>query len=156
MAMLGTRFVASVGDDLEATWDRVRSAPGAFGNIFVGVIRQVRLPDVLAFGVVLTGLVWLVVGYAFFDQRGADHVLISLTPLALWFVAGVVAGFIFHVGAVGRQSLAYWESYMLILLFGVFGVISLRLALDPRDRRVFHATAQALDGTPSGPASGHP
>jgi hypothetical protein len=29
---------------------------------------------------------------------------------------------------------------VLVLFFAVFGVISLRLALDPRDRRVYRAT----------------
>lgn len=137
--------MASFRDDLEATWDMVRSVPGAFGNVIWAALRQVNLLDIAAFSVVIAGLAWLVAGWLLFDRHGIGHVAVALTPLFLWLTAGIVAGFIFHIGAVGKQSLAYWEAYALILLFGVFGILSLRLALDPRDRRVFHTTVEALE-----------
>ena len=51
----------------------------------------------------------------------------------------MIGGIVFHIGAIGRGSLAFWETYVLLLLFALFGVISLRLAIDPRDRRVYRA-----------------
>ena len=143
--MLRLRFRSFFGDDLEDTWDAVRSVPGAFGNIVVGVVRQIRLFDLMALSVVVAGLAWLLIGHLAFERGGATHYVLSALPLALWFAAGIFAGFVFHIGAIGKRALRYWESYMLILLFGVFGVLSLRLALDPRDRRVFRATAEAID-----------
>lgn len=136
--MTGHRLQEFFGDDLEETWDSIRSVPGAFGNICIGTLRQVRLPDMIAFAIVLAGIAWLLVGHLVLGERG--FYALSITPLVLWFMAGVIGGIIFHVGVIGPRSLAYWESYALILLLGVFGVISLRLALDPRERRVYHST----------------
>jgi hypothetical protein len=138
--MMGFRFQDFFGDDLEETWDSIRSVPGAFGNIVLGTLRQVRTPDVVAFSFVLAGLAWLLFGHLLMEERHLNLYILSLLPIALWFVAGIIGGFIFHIGAIGPRSLAYWESYALILLLGLFGVVSLRLALDPRDRRV-HRTA---------------
>jgi hypothetical protein len=138
--MAGNRLQAFFGDDLEETWDSLRSVPGAFGNIIIAVVRQVRPLDAAALAVVLAGLSWLVVGHVILGERHLSLYLVSILPLALWLVAGIVGGFVFHIGAIGRGSLAYWESYMLILFFAIFGVISLRLALDPRERRVYHVS----------------
>jgi hypothetical protein len=138
--MAGNRLQSFFGDDLEETWDSLRSVPGAFGNIIVAVVRQVRPIDAAAFSLVLAGLAWILFGYLVLGEHHTGLLLISVLPLALWLVAGIVGGFVFHIGAIGRSSLAYWESYMLIVFFALFGVISLRLALDPRDRRVYHAT----------------
>lgn len=135
--MAGNRIQAFFGDDLEETWDSLRSVPGAFGNILVGVIRQVRPIDVLAFSVVIAGLIWLVVGHIVLEEQRFGFYAASLLPLVLWLVAGTIGGLVFHLGAIGRSSLAFWETYVLLLLFAAFGVISLRLALDPRDRRVY-------------------
>ena len=143
ITMAGNRLQAFFGDDIEEAWDSIRSVPGAFGNIVVGVIRQVRPVDAVAFAVVLAGLAWLIIGHVILGERHLGLYLLSILPLALWLVAGTVAGFIFHIGAIGRSSLAYWESYVLILLFACFGVISLRLALDPRDRRVYRSPPAA-------------
>lgn len=136
--MAGNRLQSFFGDDFEDTWDSLRSVPGAFGNIMVGIVRQVRLIDALAFSIVVAGLLGLIIGYAL-GERGLALYVLSTLPLLLWLIAGAIGGFIFHVGAIGRSSLAYWESYVLILLFAVFGVVSLRLALDPRDRRVYRS-----------------
>lgn len=137
--MAGNRLQAFFGDDLEETWDSIRSVPGAFGNIVVGIVRQVRLIDAVALAIVMAGLVWLVLGHIMLEERHLSLYLLSMFPLVAWLVAGTVGGLIFHIGGIGRSSLTYWESYFLILLFAVFGVISLRLALDPRDRRVYRS-----------------
>jgi hypothetical protein len=137
--MAGNRLQAFFGDDIEETWDSLRSVPGAFGNIVVGVVRQVRALDALAFALVVSGLIWLLVGHFLLEQRSPWLYLTSLLPLVLWLAAGITGGFIFHIGAIGRGSLVYWETYVLLLLFAAFGVISLRLALDPRDRRVYRS-----------------
>ena len=138
--MAGHRLQAFFGDDLEEAWDSLRSVPGAFGNIIVAVVRQVRPVDALALTLVLTGIAWLVVGHVILGERRLFLDVISVLAVVLWLVAGIVGGFVFHIGAIGRGSLAYWESYMLIVFFALFGVISLRLALDPRDRRVYRTT----------------
>ena len=51
----------------------------------------------------------------------------------------------YRVGGFGPRSLAYWESYLLILLFAAFGAVSLRLAFNPKDRRVYRAPPAAPD-----------
>ena len=143
IAMTGNRIQAFFGEDLEDTWDSLRSVPGAFGNIVVGVARQVRPIDALAFAVVIAGLVSLFVGHFLLGERHFGLYLGGLLPLLLWLVAGVIGGLVFHLGAIGRSSLALWETYVLLLLFAAFGVISLRLAIDPRDRRVYRAPPAA-------------
>ena len=137
--MAGNRLQAFFGNDVEEAWDSLRSVPGAFGNIFVGVIRQVRPIDALALATVMAGLVWLAIGHIVLGERGLVLYVSGVLPLLLWLTAGTIGGLIFNLGAIGRGSLAYWESYVLLLLFAAFGVISLRLALDPRGRRVYHA-----------------
>ena len=116
--MAGNRWQAFFGDDLEETWDSLLAVPGAFGNIVVGVIRQVRPIDAVFFALVIAGLLRLVVGHVLLDERHFGLYALSL---------------------LGRGSLAFWETYVLLLLFALFGVISLRLAIDPRDRRVYRA-----------------
>ncbi len=135
-----TRLVDFFGDDLEETLDSLMSAPGAFGNIFVAAVRQVRLLDMAIFGLVIAGWLWIIGGFFIAGDHSAAALSLAVLPTALWLLAGVVAGFVFHVGAVGPRSLAYWESYVLISVFAFFGVVSLRLALDPRERRVHHAS----------------
>ncbi len=120
------------GDDLEDTLDSLKSAPGAFGNIVVAAVRQLHLLDVAAFALVLAG-------WAFFAYGLAAGHGIGLLPLALWLTAGIAGGVIFHVGGIGYRSLGYWESYVLILTFSCFGVLALRLALNPYDRRIHRA-----------------
>lgn len=141
--MAGNRLQAFFGEDLEETWDSLLSVPGAFGNIVVGVIRQVRPIDAVAFAAVLAGLAWVLVGHFLLDYRHATLYVFGLLPLFLWLAAGVAGGLVFHLGAIGRGSLAFWETYVLLLLFALFGVISLRLAVDPRDRRVYRAPPAA-------------
>jgi hypothetical protein len=131
------------GDDLEDALDSLKSAPGAFGNIVAAAARQVRLVDALAFSFVVAGWLWLVFGYGVASDHRAGLVALALLPSVLWLAAGGAGGLIFEIGGIGVRSLAYWESYLLILLFAVFGVVSLRLALNPRDRRVYRAPASS-------------
>ena len=150
--MAGNRLQSFFGDDIEEAWDSIRSVPGAFGNIVVGFVRQVRPVDSLAIALVVIGLAWLAIGHVALGERNPGLNLLAILPLALWLVAGTVAGFIFHIGGIGRAALTYWESYVLILLFAAFGVISLRLALDPRDRRVYRSPPASPHDAPLGPS----
>jgi hypothetical protein len=137
--MAGNRIQAFFGEDLEDTWDSLLSVPGAFGNIVVAVFRQVRPIDAIAFAAVIAGLVWLLIGHFLLGERHFALYVSGLSPLVLWLIAGVAGGLVFHIGAIGRSSLAFWETYVLLLLFAAFGIISLRLALDPRGRRVYRS-----------------
>src|SRR5581483_7326202 len=47
------------GDDWEDTWEAVLSAPGALGNVAIGAARQVRLVDIVVFGLFIAGVAWL-------------------------------------------------------------------------------------------------
>jgi hypothetical protein len=133
------RFQAFFGDDFEDAIDSLKSAPGAFGNILVAAVRQLRPLDIAAFGLVLTGWAFLV--YGLVAGGGVGLLLLSACPTALWLAAGIAGGVIFHVGGIGYRSLGYWESYVLILTFSFLGVLALRLALNPYDRRIHRATA---------------
>jgi hypothetical protein len=134
--MAGHRLQVFFGDDLEETFDSILSAPGAFGNIGVAAMKQVRPLDAAAFGLVVAGWVWFLGGYAFAEERQTAVLVLSILPSLLWLAAGIAGGFIFHIGAIGYRSLGYWESYVLIGILSVLGVISLRIALDPRGRNV--------------------
>jgi purine-cytosine permease-like protein len=127
------------GEDLEDTLDSIRSAPGAFGNILVAAVRQFRLVDAAAFALVVAG--WALLAYALIADLDATATLVGLLPSIVWLACGIVGGVIFHVGGIGYRSLLYWESYALILIFSGFGVLALRLALNPYDRRI-HRAAQ--------------
>jgi hypothetical protein len=140
--MANFRLQEFFGDDLEETLDSIKSAPGAFGNILVAAVRQFRLVDAAAFVLVLTG--WAGSAYALIEDRSTGSVLLGLLPMALWLACGIAGGVIFHVGGIGYRSLRYWESYGLILIFCVFGVLALRLALNPRDRRIHRAAPPDL------------
>jgi hypothetical protein len=132
--MAAGRFQDFFGDDLEDAIDSLKSAPGAFGNIVVAAMRQLRPVDVVAFALVVAG--WAMFVYGLFAGFGLSLLLVALLPTALWFAAGIAAGIIFHVGGIGYRSLGYWESYVLILTFSWLGVLALRLALNPYDRRI--------------------
>ena len=135
--MSAGRFQEFFGDDFEDALDSLKSAPGAFGNILVAAVRQLRAVDIAAFVLVLAG--WSFFAYGLVVGHGAELLLVSLLPTALWFAAGIAGGVIFHVGGIGYRSLGYWESYILILTFSFLGVLALRLALNPYDRRIHRA-----------------
>lgn len=144
--MTAGRLQDFFGDDWEEALDSLKSAPGAFGNIVVGAARQVRLVDGAAFALVLTGWAWIVIGFGLSADHRAVLVLLALTPTVLWLACGVIGGLVFEIGGIGLRSLAYWESYLLILLFAAFGLISLRLALNPRDRRIYRVATPSSQG----------
>jgi hypothetical protein len=139
------RIQAFFGDDWGEALGSLLSAPGAFGNVVVAAARQVRVIDALAFALVLAGWTWLMLGYGVFGDHRLGLVALSLLPTVLWLAAGITGGLFFEIGGIGVRSLAYWESYLLILLFACFGVISLRLALNPRDRRVYRPSQDGRD-----------
>ena len=143
--MKAGRLQAFFGDDWDDAIDSVKSTPGAIGNLLVGFVRLVRPIDAVAFAAVLAGWLWLLVGYGLLDDHSVSLLLLSILPSVLWLTAGVTGGLVFEIGGIGARILAYWESYLLILLFAIFGVASLRLALSPKDRRVYHGAPPASD-----------
>lgn len=142
----GQRLRDFFGDDLEDTLDSLLSAPGAFGNIVLAAARQVRPIDIVALGLVLTGWLWVIGGYGIAGNHSAPILLLALLPTFLWLAAGIAGGLVFEIGGIGLRVLGYWEAYVLILLFSFFGVVSLRLALNPKDRHIYR-------GGPTAPSS---
>ncbi len=140
--MAAGRFQDFFGDDFEDALDSLKSAPGAFGNILVAAVRQLRPFDMAAFALVVAGLAFFV--YGIVAGLGTELLIIAWLPTVLWLAAGIAGGVIFHVGGIGYRSLGYWESYVLILTFSCFGVLALRLALNPYDRRIHRATPTDL------------
>ena len=128
---------AFFGDDWDDALDSLRSAPGALGGVMVSGFRQVRGVDAAAFGLVIAGWIWALAGFAHggTDQQ-AWHLALALLPTAFWLLAGITGALIFEIGGLGVRTMAYWESYVLILVFAVFGVLSLRVALSPQGRQV--------------------
>ncbi len=143
--MAAGRFPDFFGDDWQESLDSLKSAPGAFGNILVAASRQVRLLDGLAFALVVAGWLWAIGGFVILGNHDVALLALALLPSVLWFAAGMVGGLVFEIGGIGVHSLLYWESYLLILVCTGFGPIILRLALNPRDRRVYRAPAAARD-----------
>jgi hypothetical protein len=135
--MAAGRFQDFFGDDFDDAVDSLKSAPGAFGNIVIAAVRQLKPIDVAAFALVLAGWAFLI--YGIIVGNDVWLLLLSLLPTLLWLLAGIAAGVIFHVGGIGYRSLGYWESYVLILSFSWLGVLALRLALNPYDRRIHRA-----------------
>jgi len=146
--MLGKRLHGFFGDDWEDTLDSLLSAPGALGNIAVAAVRQVKAVDLAAFALVIAGWGWLLLGYVLAEERAPWGLVASLLPTLAWLACGVTGGLYFIVGGIGKRGLLYWESYLLIAFFACFGLISLRLALNPRDTRVYRATPARPGATP--------
>ena len=65
----------------------------------------------------------------------------ALLPTLAWFAAGITGALVFEISGLGPRVLGYWESYVIIALLALFGVVSLRLALNPRDLRVHRGVA---------------
>jgi hypothetical protein len=131
------RIQAFFGDDWEDTFDSIAAAPGALGGLSLAGLRQFRPIDLVAFALVLAGWAWIGGGVLVGGDDRLGLVALALLPTLLWLAAGVAGALIFEVAGLGKGSLAYWESYVLILIFALFGVLSLRLALSPAGRRVY-------------------
>jgi hypothetical protein len=78
-----------------------------------------------------------------------DHrtglLLLAALPTVAWLTAGVVGALVFEVGGIGVRVLGYWESYLLIGFLSLFGLVALRLALNPKDRLVYRQTDSPAD-----------
>jgi hypothetical protein len=142
----GLRLNGFFGEDWEDALGSLVSAPGAFGNLVLASARQVRAIDAAAFGLVLAGWAWAIVGQLILGEGDNLTILVSLLPTVLWLAAGIAGGLVFEIGGFGPRVLAYWESYVLILLFALFGLISLRLALNPKDRHIYRGGPTAPSG----------
>ncbi len=136
-------FQAFFGDDWDEALDSLRSAPGALGGIALSALRQVRPIDLAAFSLVLAGWLWVAAGFIASDNDSIGLLALALLPSALWLAAGVAGALIFEISGIGVRILAYWEAYVLILLFAFFGVASLRLALNPTGSRIYRGTTAA-------------
>jgi hypothetical protein len=137
--MAAGRFQGFFGDDWEDTLDSVLSVPGAFGNICVAAAKQIKPWDALAMALVAASLGWLLFGYLLSGNHDAVWTSMSLLAVVAWLSCGAVGGVWFSVGGIGRRALLFWESYLLIALFAAFGTVSLRIALNPKDRLVHRA-----------------
>ena len=149
--MILERLQDFFGDDWAEAVDSIKSTPGAFGNILVGAIRQIRLIDSLAISLIVAGWLWLIIGYGVAGNHNLNLTLLALLPSLLWLLAGVIGGLVFEIGGIGLRSMSYWEAYLLMLPFAAFGAITLRLALNSKDRRVYRGPAS--DAIPGGPES---
>ncbi len=147
--MAGQKLQTFFGDDLEETLDSLLSAPGAFGNILVGVTRQVRLYDAAMLLLVFSGWGWLIFGYWLSDNDDTLLLVLSVLPTVLWLLCGLIGGLIFEVGGVGWRTLGYWEAYLLMLVFITMGAITLRIAISPSDRIVYRGSPVKQDGSSS-------
>lgn len=135
--MPGQKLQTFFGDEIEEQLDSLLSAPGAFGNILVGVARQVRIFDAAMLALVVAGWGWLLFGYVIEENDNAMLLALAVLPTLVWLACGLIGGLIFEIGGVGWRTLTYWEAYLLMLVFVAMGVITLRLAVNPRDRRVY-------------------
>ncbi len=125
-------FPLFFGEDWDDALDSLKSAPGALGGLSWSAIRQVRAVDLAALALVVAGWLWAAFGYGVAEDHQLLLLCIALLPTALWVLAGLVGGLIFEISGLGVRVLQYWESYVLMLMFALFGVASLRVALNPR------------------------
>jgi hypothetical protein len=131
-----SRLQGFLGDDWEDTLDSVLSVPGAFGNIVVAAVKQIRVWDAAAMVLVAVSLAWLLAGYLIGGNHDWKYAVPALLVTLAWLTCGAVGGVEFIFGGVGKRAFLLWESYLLVGLFAAFGTLSLRIALNPRDRLV--------------------
>ena len=124
-------------DEWDDTLDSIKSAPGAFGNIFIASLRQVRLVDAIALTLVVAGWLWLLVALVLGHEMSSGRLMLGFLPTLAWMAAGATGALVFEIGGIGPRVLRYWESYVLIAFFSLLGTVSLRLALNPKDRVVY-------------------
>jgi hypothetical protein len=134
---LPARLQAFFGDDWDETLDSLFAAPGALGGLSLTGLRSLKPIDLAALALVVLGWAWIIGGYLIGGNHDTLLLVIAIIPTIGWLLAGLAAGLIFQVAGFGKRSLAYWESYFLVLVFALFGVASLRVALSPRGRRVY-------------------
>src|SRR3972149_9386668 len=87
---LAGRIQGFFGDDWEDALDSLKSVPGAFGNIVVAALRQLRLVDGAAFALVLAGWLWVVFGFGVAGDHSLALLLLALLPTLLWLAAGLI------------------------------------------------------------------
>jgi len=144
---MARRIQVFFGDDWDETLDSLKSAPGALGGIVLSVGRQMRPIDAAAFAAVLAGWLWLVGGYLASGNHDMILTLVALAPWVLWLAAGITGALVFEISGLGPRILGYWESYVILVLLAFFGVLSLRLALNPRDLMVYRGARPATQTT---------
>ena len=137
---MGGRLSILFGEDWEDTLDSLKAAPGALGNIAYSAIRQFRLFDLAGLGLVGAGWAWIAMARLGGDGLSPLALLVAILPTALWLACGAAGALIFEISGLGYRSLAYWESYLIILVVAFFGTASLRLALHPKGARVYRAS----------------
>ena len=129
------------GDDWDDALDSIKSAPGALGGVTLSFLRQLRPVDGIGFAGVLAGWLWLAAGFVAIGDHQLLTTVFALLPTLAWLAAGIAGGLVFEISGLGPRVLGYWESYVIIALLALFGVVSLRLALNPRDLRVHRGVA---------------
>jgi hypothetical protein len=129
------------GDDWDDALDSIKSAPGALGGVTLSFLRQLRPVDGIGFAGVLAGWLWLAAGFVAIGDHQLLTTVFALLPTLAWLAAGISVGLVFEISGLGPRVHGYWESYEIIALLALFGVVSLRLALNPRDLRVHRGVA---------------
>src|SRR5262245_23024081 len=142
-SLVANKVQAFFGEDLDDTLDSLLSAPGALGGVMLGTLRQLKPYDILAFAVVVAGWCWLIGGVELGSRRDALSVTLGVLPTIAWLAAGITGALVFEIAGLGKRGLGYWEAYVILVVVALFGVVSLRLALNPRDTRVYRGTAAA-------------
>jgi hypothetical protein len=139
------KFQEFFGDD---AIDSLKSAPGALGGLLLGSLRQIRLTDFVAFALVLAGWAWIAGDLLGLVSLGRWEVLLALMPTLLWLTAGIAGVLIFEISGLGVRVLAFWEAYVLILVFALLGSVTLRIALGRDARRIHRGPPAAPPPTP--------
>ena len=136
ISTLFSKEVKDLEEDIEGTVETLVAWPGSVGNIMWGAIRNFKLLDTVFLLPTLTGIAWLIFGYGLDDNHDALLAKIAFAPIALWLLLGLIGGITFHYSGMGKGSFQYPETYGLLVFFALFGFISFRIALDPRDTNV--------------------
>jgi hypothetical protein len=141
--MVVRKLQAFFGEDWDDAFDSLKSAPGALGGVMLSTMRQLRPYDALAFSLVVAGWLWLIAGVAVGGRTDAVAIAAGVLPTILWLAAGVTGALVFEIGGLGKRVLGYWEAYVIIAVLALFGVVSLWLALNPRDLHVHRGATVA-------------
>ena len=85
----------------------------------------------------IAGWAWVIFGALIGGDQRSVLLVLAILPSVLWLAAGATGAIIFEVGGIGPRVLTYWESYVIIVVFSLLGVVALRLALLPREGRIY-------------------